>query len=284
MQTIVYLNGEFLPAEQAKISIFDRSVMFADAIYEVAAVMEGKLVDFDHHMERYFDSLKKVSISSPLSKREILNTFRSLVAHNKIDEGMIYLQVTRGEAARDFVWEESMCPTVFMFAMEKSEAERKAAKTGVNLASTLDLRWARRDIKSVNLLAQVLVKNIAHDAGAYEALMVDQDGFVTECGSTSFFIVRGDTIVTRPLNNDILPGVTRRTLIALCDTYGIALDQRKFSLDEAMHADEAFISGASSYVIPVIKIDRKEIGTAKPGKWTQKIQQTYLNHARHSLR
>ena len=283
MQGIVYLNGEFLPASQAKISIFDRSVMFADAIYEVAAVMEGKMVDFDHHMERYFDSLRKISISSPLSKTEILETFRSLVAQNDIDEGMVYLQVTRGQADRDYIWEENMRPTVFMFAMEKSDAEREAAKTGINLISTIDLRWARRDIKSVNLLAQVLAKKIAHDAGAYEALMVDQDGFVTECGSTSFFIVRGDTIVTRPLNNDILPGVTRKALIALGDGFGVAMEQRKFSLEEALGADEAFICGASSYVIPVIKIDRKEIGSAEPGRWTQKIQRIYQNYARDSL-
>ena len=283
MHGFVYLNGEFLPAEQAKISIFDRSVMFADAIYEVAAVMDGKMVDFDHHMERYFNSLDKVSISSPLSKEEILETFRSLVAENGIEEGMIYLQVTRGQAERDYVWEKNMTPNVFMFASKKSEVEKEAAEKGVALASTEDLRWARRDIKSVNLLAQVLAKNIAYDAGAYEALLVDQDGLVTECGSTSFFIVKANTIITRPLDNDILPGVTRRALIALCSGFDINLEQRKFSLEEALNADEAFISGASSYIIPVTKIDQERIGSAGPGKWTRKIQQIYLDHAIASL-
>ena len=283
MRGIVYLNGEYLPAEQAKISIFDRSVLFADAIYEVAAVMDGKIVDFDRHMERYFNSLDKVSISSPLSKEKILETFRNLVVQNGLEEGMIYMQVTRGQATRDFIWDKNMGPNMFMFASKKSDAEKEAAKTGITLFSTEDLRWARRDIKSVNLLAQVMAKNIAHDAGAYEALMVDQDGFVTECGSTSFFIVKEDTIVTRPLNNDILPGVTRRALLALCGSFDIKLEQRKFSLEEALNADEAFISGASSYVIPVVKIDQERIGSAGPGKWTRKIQQIYLDHAQASL-
>ncbi|MGI9318223.1 MAG: D-amino acid aminotransferase [bacterium] len=283
MNGIVFMNGKYLPADQAKISIFDRAVMFADAIYEVAGVLDGKLVDFDHHMERYFASVGKVSISSPLSKLEILNAFRSLIEKNGISEGMVYMQVTRGEAERDFIWKEDLRPNIFMFATPKAAVDTEAAAMGVSLFSTPDLRWARRDIKSVNLLAQVLAKNTAHDAGAYEALMIDQNGFVTECGSTSFFIVKGGAVITRPLNNDILPGVTRRALVSLCSTKGIELEERSFSLIEAIKADEAFITGASSNVIPVVKIDEQQIGMGQPGKWTRELQQIYLIYARESL-
>ena len=283
MSRIVFLNGEYLPAEQARISIFDRSVNFGDAIYEVAGVLDGKLVDFAHHMERYFNSLDKLDIASPLDQQQILRAFRKLVELNRLHEGLVYMQVTRGEAERDFVWPETIEPNVFMFTQPKSSVENEAAESGVTLASAPDLRWARRDIKSVNLLGQVLAKKAAHDAGADEALLVDGDGYVTECGSTSFFIVKGDLILTRPLSNDILPGVTRRAVVALCTTNGLRLVENRFTLDEALRADEAFISAASSYVLPVVKIDDSEIGTGKPGELTKKLRQIYLEHARASL-
>ncbi len=283
MSRIVFLNGDYLPADQAKISIFDRAVNFGDAIYEVAGVLDGKLVDFEHHMQRYFNSLDKLQVDSPLDKQQILEAFRKLVELNRLDEGLVYMQVTRGEAERDFVWPEDIKPNVFMFTQPKASVENQAAETGVTLASTADIRWARRDIKSVNLLAQVLAKKAAADAGAYEALMVDADGYVTECGSTSFFIVKGDLILTRPLSNDILPGVTRRAVVALCNQHGMRLVENRFTLDEALNADEAFISGASSYVLPVVKIDNQEISGGKPGELGRHLRQIYLDYARASL-
>ena len=283
MSRIVFLNGEFLPAEQAKISIFDRAVNFGDSIYEVAGVLDGKLVDFAHHMERYFNSLDKISIASPLSQQQILQAFRKLVDMNRLAEGLVYMQVTRGQAERDFVWPDDIEPNVFMFTQPKASIENDAAETGVRLASAPDLRWARRDIKSVNLLGQVLAKKIAHDAGAYEALLVDADGYVTECGSTSFFMVKGDLILTRPLSNDILPGVTRRAVVSLCSSHGLRLVEKRFTLEEALDADEAFISGASSYVLPVTAIDEREIGAGKPGEMTRQLRQIYIAHARASL-
>ncbi len=283
MSRIVFLNGDYLPAEQAKISIFDRSVNFGDAIYEVAGVLDGKLVDFEHHMQRYFNSLAKLEIASPLSQQQILEAFRKLVELNRLDEGLVYMQVTRGVAERDFVWPEDIEPNVFMFTQPKASIENQAAETGVQLASTADIRWARRDIKSVNLLAQVLAKKAAADAGAYEALMVDADGYVTECGSTSFFIVKGDSILTRPLSNDILPGVTRRAVVALCSKHGLRLVENRFTLEEALSADEAFISGASSYVLPVVKIDNQEISGGKPGDLYRHLRQIYIEYARASL-
>ena len=283
MARIVYLNGDYMPENEAKISIFDRAVTFGDAIYDVAGVLDGKLVDFEHHMQRYFGSLGKLGIESPLSQEEILHAFRELVSRNNLDEGLVYLQVSRGVAERDFVWPEGIKPTVFMFTQVKSSVENEAAQTGVALVSSEDIRWARRDIKSVNLLAQVLAKQAAHEAGAYEALMIDSEGFVTECGSTSFFIVRDDLILTRPLSNDILPGVTRRALISLCENHSLRLVESKFTLDEALAADEAFISGASSYVLPVRSIDGQAIGSQVPGPISQRMREIYLEFVRASL-
>jgi len=283
MKRIVFLNGEYLPEQEAKISIFDRAVTFGDAIYEVAGVLDGKLVDFEHHMQRYFNSLKKLSLESPLSQPDILQAFRQLVELNQLDEGLVYMQVTRGTAERDFAWPEDIRPTVFMFTQAKATSENEAGQSGVTLASTADIRWARRDIKSVNLLAQVLAKKAAHDAGAYEALMIDAEGYVTECGSTSFFIVRDKLILTRPLNNDILPGVTRRAVVSLCNSQGLRLVETRFTLDEALTADEAFISGASSYILPVVKIDDQDINAGNPGELTLRLREIYLEYARASL-
>jgi len=283
MTRIVFLNGDYVPADEAKISIFDRAVNFGDAIYEVAGVLDGKLVDFGHHMLRYFNSLDKLDIKSPLSQQQILQTFRKLVELNRLDEGLVYMQVTRGVAERDFVWPEEIEPTVFMFTQPKASVENQAADTGITLASTADIRWARRDIKSVNLLAQVLAKKAAADAGAYEALMIDPDGYITECASASFFVVTGDLILTRPLSNDILAGVTRRAVVALCTSHGLRLVENKFTLEQALSADEAFISGASSYVLPVVKIDGQEIGDGKAGKLTRHLREIYIEHARASL-
>jgi D-alanine transaminase len=283
MTRIVFLNGDYVPENEAKISIFDRAVNFGDAIYEVAGVLDGKLIDFEHHMQRYFNSLGKLSIESPLEQTQILEAFRRLVDLNQIEEGLVYMQVTRGVAERDFVWPEDITPNVFMFTQPKASIENSAAETGITLASTADIRWARRDIKSVNLLAQVLAKQAAHDAGAYEALMVDNEGYVTECGSTSFFIVKDDLVLTRPLSNDILPGVTRRAVVALCNTNGLRLVENRFSLDDAKAADEAFISGASTYVLPVVKIDDQEISAGTPGELSRRLREIYISYARASL-
>jgi len=283
MKRIVFLNGEYLPEQEAKISIFDRAVTFGDAIYEVAGVLDARLVDFEHHMQRYFNSLEKLSMESPLSQPDILQAFRQLVELNQLDEGLVYMQVTRGTAERDFVWPEDIKPTVFMFTQAKAASENEAGQSGVTLASTADIRWARRDIKSVNLLAQVLAKQAAHDADADEALMIDAEGYVTECGSTSFFIIRDKLILTRPLNNDILPGVTRRAVVTLCNSQGLRLVETKFTLDEALTADEAFISGASSYILPVVKIDDQEINAGNPGELTLRLREIYLDYARASL-
>jgi D-alanine transaminase len=255
MKRTVYLNGEYLPEDEAKISIFDRAVLFGDAIYEVAGVLDGKLIDFDAHMQRYHSSLGKLGIPVPLDNEQVLAAFRQLVKLNNIDEGLVYMQITRGEADRDFLWQGELQPTVFMFTQDKLSDENKATKSGVILKSVDDIRWARRDIKSVNLLGQVLAKKAASEAGAYEALMIDSDGYITEGGSTSFFIVTDDRI---------------------------RLVETRFKLDEVLKANEAFISGASSYVLPVVQIDEQKIGSGTPGPYYQKLYDIYIDHARAS--
>lgn len=280
---IVYLNGEYMPAADAKISIFDRSALFGDAIYEVAGVMDGKLISFESHIDRLKRSLGELQMPIPLSTDEILVAFRSLVERNSIQEGFVYMQVTRGIAERDFTFKTDMKPTVFMFTNEKSDSQLKQAKTGVIVKSVPDIRWVRRDIKTVNLLGQVLAKQAAHDAGAYEALMIDADGYITECGSTSFYIIKNNTIITRHLTNDILPGVTRKSLLRLCEKNGIELEQRLFTLDEVFEADEAFITGASTYVLGVVKVDDHVIGHGRPGETTNAMREMYLSYAKESL-
>ncbi|MFT5398373.1 MAG: D-alanine transaminase [Gammaproteobacteria bacterium] len=283
MNRTVYLNSDFLPEDEAKISIFDRAVNFGDAIYEVAGVLDGKLVDFEHHMQRYYSSLEKLDIPPPLNAAQILEAFRQLVTLNQIDEGMVYMQITRGVADRDFVWPQGLTPTVFMFTQQKSNVENDQVETGVTLASVDDIRWARRDIKTVNLLAQVLAKKEAAAAGADEALMVDGDGNITECGCTSFFMVKGDQILTRALSNDILPGVTRRALLALCEKHGLSLKETTFTLAQVLDADEAFISSASSYVLPVVKVDNQAIGNGKPGAIYQRLHGLYIEQIKATL-
>ena len=283
MARTVYLDGRYLPAEEARLSIFDRAVTFGDAIYEVTSVLDGKLVDFDHHADRYFSSLDKLGIPAPLDRARLLAMFRELVARNALDEGLVYLQVSRGVAEREFLWPDDITPTAFAFTQVKSSVENAAADSGVTLASTPDLRWARRDIKSVNLLAQVMARQAAREAGAYEALMIDPDGSVTECSSTSFYLVRDGVIVTRPLGGDILPGVTRRALLAICRAAEIEIVEKCFALDEALAADEAFITGATTYLLPVIAIDGRALGDGAPGPVYRQLRDRYIEHVRATL-
>ncbi|MDH3474634.1 MAG: D-amino-acid transaminase [Rhodospirillales bacterium] len=279
MTRTVYLNGAFCPEQDAKVSIFDRGLLFADAVYEVVGVLDGKLLDFAGHMGRLDRSLGELAMNKPLSTDEILAVQRKLVAANGLGEGLVYLQITRGVADRDFVPPDDPAPTVFMFTQAKPAAETRKAETGVALKSVPDQRWARRDIKTVGLLAQVLAKQAAKDAGAYEALMV-QDGVVTEGGATSAYIVKNGAVITRPLSNAILPGVTRASLLELVRVNDIRLDERPFTLEEAYAADEAFITGASTYVCPVVEIDGRPLGSGKPGPIVRQLQQIYMTHAR----
>jgi len=280
MSRIVFLNGSFLPIEDAKVPFMDRGFMFGDGIYEGIAMLDGRLIDNEAHLERLERSLAEVQIPNPYTRGEWTSLQEELAHRNGMTEGFIYFQVTRGVAERDFFFPESTKPTVAMFTQAKSIAHAPAAETGIAVVTVPDLRWQRRDVKSINLLAQVLAKQAAKEAGAQEAWLVE-DGFVTEGGSSSAFIVtKQGSIVVRPLSNAILPGITRKSLLRLSQKDGIALEERRFTVEEAHEAAEAFLTSASNFVLPVVSIDGRPVGDGKPGPITKRLRELYLQMAR----
>lgn len=278
MSSIVFLNGDFLPADEAKVSIFDRGYLFGDGIYEVVPVINGKVIDKEPFFERFDGSLSKIGLRAPFCKTEIITILDTLIAKNDLIEGGIYMQVTRGVAPREFYFPENT-PTTFMaFVFHKAIIDSPLAVQGVKVVSCEDIRWKRRDIKSISLLGQVLSKEEVHQKGAYEGWMVE-DGFVTEGTSSSAYIIKDGVIITRPLSNAILPGIRRKVLMSLTHTHGIKVEERLFSLEEALNADEAFMSSATVFVLPITHIDGKAIGDGKAGKLTQKLRSLYVEAA-----
>lgn len=276
---IAFLNGQYVPEDEAKISIFDRATLFGDAIYDVVAVLDDKFINFDSHFSRLGRSLDSVSIPCPMKRDELLAAIRELVFRNKFSEGIVYIQVSRGVADREFIVDRNLHPTVFMFTQQKSLLKHPKLQSGIKLKTVPDIRWARRDIKSCNLLGQVISKLSARDAGVDEALMVESDRTITECGSSSFFIFKDNCVVTRPLGQDILPGVTRNTLMKIHETHQISIEEREFTLDEVLLADEAFLSGASSLILPVVMVDDIPIGNGIPGPVGKTIRENYIQFA-----
>lgn len=276
MSRIVFLNGSFLPIEEAKVPFMDRGFMFGDGVYEGIGVLDGRLVDNEAHLERLERSLAEIRIPNPYTRAEWTSLQEELARRNGMTEGFIYFQVTRGVAERDFFFPEHVEPTVAMFTQAKAIANAPAAQTGIAVVTVPDLRWQRRDIKSINLLAQVLAKQAAKEAGAQEAWLVE-DGFVTEGGSSSAFIVtKQGSIVVRPLSNAILPGITRKSLLRLSEQDGIALEERRFTVEEAYDAAEAFLTSASNFVLPIVSIDGRLIADGKPGPITKRLRELYL--------
>jgi D-alanine transaminase len=279
MSRIVFLNGSFLPIEEAKVPFMDRGFMFGDGVYEGIGMLDGRLVDNEAHLERLERSLAEIRIPNPYSKAEWTHLQEELARRNGMTEGFIYFQVTRGVAERDFFFPDDAKPTVAMFTQAKSIANAPAAQTGIAVVTVPDLRWQRRDIKSINLLAQVLAKQAAKEAGAQEAWLVE-DGFVTEGGSSSAFIVtKQGSIVVRPLSNAILPGITRKSLLRLSEEAGITLEERRFTVEEAYDAAEAFLTSASNFVLPVVSIDGRSVADGKPGPITKRLRELYLTMA-----
>ena len=280
MSRIVYVNGSFVPYEDAKIPIMDRGFLFADGIYEVSAVMGGKLVDNEAHLARLDRSLAEIRIRNPYATEKWIELQRELIQRNAVSEGLVYIEVTRGVAERDFAFPKDVEPTVVMFTQEKNMTSAPAAETGVAVITVPDLRWKRRDIKSVALLAQVLAKQAAAEAGVAEAWMVE-DGKVTEGGSsTSFIVTKDGTIVTRELSHSLLPGITRKTLISLAEEAQIKVEERAFSVEEAQDAQEAFLTSATSLVMPIVKIDDKPVGSGKVGPIAKRMREIYIDMAK----
>lgn len=282
MSRIVYLNGEYMPETEAKVSIFDRGFVMADAVYEVVSVLDGKLADFDGHMVRLKRSLDALGMANPLSDDDYLEAHRQIVARNDITEGMVYLQVTRGNGGdRDFVYPpEGTVPTVVMFGWNKPGlANNPAAQKGISVISVPDLRWHRRDIKTTQLLYPSMMKMEAKAQGADDAWLVE-DGKVTEGTSNNAYIVKNGKIITRELSNDILHGITRASVLRMAKEAQMVVEERSFTIEEAQEADEAFITSASTFVMPVVKIDGAEIGDGTPGRIAARLREIYLEETR----
>jgi D-alanine transaminase len=279
MRRIVFVNGDFIPAEQAKIPIMDRGFLFADGVYEVSAVLNGRLIDNDAHLARFDRSLAAIRIPNPYPADVWARLQADLVDRNGLVEGLIYMEVTRGVAERDFAFPKDSRPTVVMFTQAKTITHSPLAESGAAVVTVPDLRWKRRDIKSVALLAQVLAKQAAVEAGVMEAWMVE-DGAITEgSSSTAFIIAPGRRIVTRPLSHAILPGITRQSVMRLAREHDLVVEERPFTLDEAYGANEAFLTSASSFVMPVVAIDGRPIGDGRPGPLTRKLRALYFEMA-----
>jgi len=279
MSRITYVNGEFVPENEAKVSIFDRGFLFADGVYEVTAVINGRLVDYRMHMERLKRSLGEMEMTSPLDEDALLAMHRKLIEKNNLDEGGIYMQITRGAADRDFVRPENVTPSLVAFTQTGNLLNSPEAETGERAIIVPDIRWARRDIKTIALLPQTMAKQAAKDAGVHKAWMVGEDGYITEEASSSTYIVKDNVLITRPLSNAILAGITRKAVFALLRQTDITLEERMFTPDEAYAADEAIVTSASSFVKPIVEIDGKTIGTVKPGPVAKKLRELYIEAA-----
>ncbi|WP_085805046.1 D-amino-acid transaminase [Roseovarius albus] len=283
MMRTVYVNGEYLPETEAKISIFDRGFLMADGVYEVTSVLDGKLIDFEGHAVRLQRSLDELDMQSACSKEELLEIHRELVRINEIDEGLIYLQVTRGsDGDRDFVFPDPVTtkPTIVLFTQSKPGlADNPAAQKGAKIISIEDIRWGRRDIKTVQLLYPSMGKMMAKAAGCDDAWLIE-DGYVTEGTSNNAYFVKNGKIVTRPLSNNILHGITRKAVLRLAAEAQMEIEERLFTIDEAKEADEAFTTSASAFVMPVVEIDGVALGDGSPGPIAQRLREIYLDESR----
>jgi D-alanine transaminase len=282
MSRTVYLNGSYLPEEEAKVSIFDRAFLFGDAVYEVTAVLDRRLVDLAAHLARLDRSLKEIALAPPLSHEELGGLHGELTRRNGVDEGIVYLQISRGAADRDFAYPEPTRPTVVAFTQRRPLIANPHAETGVKVITIPDLRWKRRDIKSTSMLAQAMGKQEAKLKGAYEAWMVE-NGVVTEGTSSTAFIFDAQGVIrTQPLGHQILPGVTRRAILRLAALEGVSLEERPFGVAEALSAREAFMTAASAFVLPVVEIDGVGIGDGRPGPIARKFRALYVEEARRA--
>jgi D-alanine transaminase len=281
LDPIAYVNGDFVPLSEAKVSVLDRGFLFADGIYEVSAVLDGKLIDNESHLARLERSVGEIKLPLPETVARIKEIQHELIARNAVKDGLVYIQVTRGaDKGRDFAFPKGVKPTLMMFTSVKDIVNAASAKTGIGVITVPDIRWSRRDIKSVALLAQVLAKQAAAEAGCGEAWMIE-DGKVTEGGSSSAFILtKDDVLVTRENSSAILPGCTRKAVVRLAEERQLRVEERAFTIEEALKAKEAFITSASSFVQPVVKIDGEAVADGKPGPMATRLREIYIEFAR----
>lgn len=274
---LVYVNGAFVPIETASVPVMDRGFLFADGIYEVTAVIAGRLADAAPHLDRLDRSLREIGIANPHDTAHWTRLLIELARRNRLTEGLIYIEVTRGVQERDFVPASGLKPTVVMFTQSRPVRTNANLAKGVSVISVPDLRWVRRDIKSVALLAQVLAKTAAAEAGASEAWMVEEDQVTEGASSTAFILTRKRELITRPLSQAVLPGITRHAILDLARELDLVLVERPFTLDEAKAAQEAFLTSASTIVLPVVSIDGAIVGDGAPGPATLRLRNLYLD-------
>lgn len=279
MSRLVYVNGDFVAEEEAKISVFDRGFLFADAVYEVSTILDGKLIDNKAHLTRLARSLGELDMAPACSDDELVAAQQKLVELNGVTEGLLYLQVSRGVADRDFSYPKNPESSLVMFTQTKNLLANPKAETGLRIISIPDLRWKRRDIKTVGLLAPAMGKQAALKAGADDAWMVE-DGYITEGTSNNAFIVTADNkIKTRHLGNEILSGITRTAVLKFAREANIEVIEEPFTLEDIAQAREAFITSASLFVMPVVNFDGKDIGDGKVGSISQKLRNVYIETA-----
>jgi D-alanine transaminase len=283
MGRIAYVNGRFVPQGQAVVHIEDRGYQLADAVYEVWALFDGKLADAEGHFARLERSLGELRIPMPMSRTALTLVLKEAVRRNRVREGLLYLQVSRGVARRDHAFPtEPVRPAVVMTVstVDRVASEARAAK-GVSVVTTPEIRWGRCDIKTVGLLPNALAKQKAREAGAVEAWFVDDLGFVTEGASSNAWIVDADgRLRTRDTNANILRGITRSTLLSVIKREGMEVDERPFTPAEAVAAREAFITGAGTLVLPVVAVDGKKVGEGRPGPVATKLRRLYIEQAK----
>ncbi len=276
MTRTVHVDGQWLAEGEARISVFDRGFLFADAVYEVTAVVEGRLVDYDGHAARLARSLAELRIPAPATGARLLDLHREIVERNGLGEGLVYLQVSRGSADRDFLFPADLSPTLVMFTQAKAVLSNPKAETGLFVVTLPEERWGRRDIKTVQLLHSSLMKVEARARGADDALLVE-DGLVTEASSANVHIVTAaGALVTRGLSRALLPGITRASILDLARAAGLPCEERAFSPAEARAAAECFITSATSFVLPVVRIDGETIGDGRPGPVTRRLRELYI--------
>lgn len=285
MSRIAYVNGRYLPHAEASVSVEDRGYQFADGVYEVCEVRGGRLVDERRHMARLERSLNELRIARPMSAAALSIVLHETVRRNRVEDGTVYLQITRGVARREFPFPpDGTTPSVVVIARasDNSRLERLAAE-GVAVVTVPDIRWGRVDIKTVALLPNVLAKQAAREQGAREAWLIDTQGRITEGGSSNAWIVsREGALVTRPLGQDILPGITRSVVIEVAKAEGLPFEERTFTLDEAYAAREAFVTSASQVVMPVVRINGRPVGNGAPGLIAARLRSHYYRHAEFS--
>ena len=281
--TKVYVNGKFVLKKEASISVFDRGFLFSDSVYEVTAVIEGKLVDWQEHFARLVRSLDHLNIVNNFNEEDFYKIQKKLINQNELKEGLCYIQITRGFGERDFNFgNKSFLPTVVMFTQEKSILNNPATKAGIKIITVPDDRWKRRDIKTTQLLAQSIAKSSAVQKGLDDSLLV-QDGFINEGSSSNAFIIKDDHIYTPSLSSLILGGITRSSVIKFCQINNIEIKEQKINIDDLMNAQEVFLTSATGFVLPVIEVNGRHVGNGLVGDMVKKIQRIYIEQIKLKL-